>query len=161
MAGAPVSPATQVPPSPQKESTNLHYPSEREPMPPGCSKVARALVRFGLERESERLLEQVLDARQELRAVGPVEDAVVADERERHLVARDHAPLVVHRGLLGELADGQDRRLRRVDDRGELLDPEHAEIRDREGAARQLRWGDGLVLDLLDHRAGVAGDLAE
>src|SRR5919112_4235244 len=118
MAGAPVSPATQVPPSPQKESTNLHYPSEREPMPPGCSKVARALVRFGLERESERLLEEVLDAREELRAVGPVEDAVVADERQHHLVACDDLALVVDRGLLVELAHREDRRLGRIDDRG-------------------------------------------
>ena len=40
----------------------------------------RAAGRAPLERERERLLEQLLDARQELRAVGAVEDAVVADQ---------------------------------------------------------------------------------
>src|SRR5215208_5542339 len=60
-----------------------------------------------LERQRQRLLQELLHARQELGAVGAVEDAVVADERQLHLVAGDDAAGVVDGGLLGELADGQ------------------------------------------------------
>src|SRR4051794_31133495 len=126
MAGPSRGPATQVPPSPQKESTNLHYPlNEKRCILTGttCSaRLAGLEYRSGLaqalQRERERLLEQVLDPREELGAVGAVQDAVVAHQGERHLIAGDHLALVVHRGLLRELADGEDRRLRRVDDRG-------------------------------------------
>src|SRR5687767_8750667 len=165
MAGDPATPATQVPPSPQKEI-------RIGPTPWGGKHTARAVQTssadlddlaygFGLERERERLLEQILDSREELGAVGSVEDAVVADQRERHLIARHDLALVVHGGLLVELAHGENRRLRRVDDRGELFDAEHAQVRHREGASRELRRRDGLVLDLLDDLARVAGNLPE
>src|SRR5215213_9734823 len=114
-----------------------------------------------LERERERLLEQLLDAREELRAVGAVEDAVVADERERHLLPRDHAAALVHRRLRGERADREDRGLRRVDDRGEALDTEHAEVRDREGAAGELGRGHLLLAHAFDQAARLARDRAE
>src|SRR5215213_581108 len=81
-------------PSPP-ESTNWHYPLAGRAMLPGWHKLHGRVGRFGLrgafrglEREREGLLEQFLHARQELGAVGAVEDAVVADEREDHLVAR-------------------------------------------------------------------------
>src|SRR5918995_5085587 len=77
-----------------------------------------------LERQRQWLLEQLLYAREELRAVRPVQDAVIADEAERHLIARDDAPGIVDRRPLLELADRQDRGLRRIDDRREELDPE-------------------------------------
>ena len=48
-------------------------------------------TRESLQRERQRLLEQLLDAREELRAVRAVEDAVVADQRQRQLVAGDDA----------------------------------------------------------------------
>src|SRR6476619_1542606 len=102
MAGTPARPATQVPPSPQKESTNWHFPAQTENMRPGRRKLHSLVGRFVLERERERLLEQVLDPSEELGAVGAVEDAVVADEREHHLVAGDELALVVHRRLLLE-----------------------------------------------------------
>src|SRR5918999_6416143 len=112
MAGAFLTPAIQIPPSPQ-ESTNWQYPIAGKAMRPEWPNLTSRVRRSGLKSERERLLEQVLDARQELGAVGPVEDAVVAHEREHHLVARDDLALVVHGGLLGELADGEDRRPRR------------------------------------------------
>src|SRR5688500_11124565 len=112
MAGDPATPATQVPPSPQKE---LRIGTPLLAGNPCARLVQTCLARlddssygFRLERERKRLLEQVLDAREELGAVGAVEDAVVADERERHLIARHDLALVVHGGLLVELADGQD-----------------------------------------------------
>src|SRR4051794_41967307 len=82
-------------------------------MRPACNKRRSFFGRFGLKRERKRLLEQVLDPREELGAVGAVEDAVVAHEREHHLVASEELALVVHGGLLLELFDGEDRRLGR------------------------------------------------
>src|SRR5215216_2923622 len=162
MAGARLRPATQVPPSPQKESTNWHYPPAKEPMRSLWRNFARRIRRIGaLQRERQRLFQEILDPGEELRAVGAVENSVVAHERERHLVARHDLAIVVDRRLLVELADREDRRLWRVDDRREVLDPEHAEVRHRERAARELRRRDRLLLDLADHRTGVAGDLAE
>src|SRR5215208_5112706 len=95
-----------------------------------------------LEGEGQRLLQQLAHAREELSAVGTVEDAVIADQRKRHLVARNHPSSLVHRGPLLERAHRQEPRLRRVDDRRELPDAVHPEIRDREGPARHLRRRD-------------------
>ena len=53
---------------------------------------------------------------------------------------------------LDDRADGEDRRLRRVDHGGELGDAEHAEVRDREGAVRQLRRRDRAVAHALGER---------
>ena len=54
------------------------------------------------------------------RAVGAVEDAVVADQREAHLVAGHDAPALVHGRPLGQRPHRKDRGLRRVDDRREF-----------------------------------------
>src|SRR3954452_18904751 len=135
MAGTPARPATQVPPSPQKESTNWHIPAQTENQASGLSQPAQPRWTFRLKRERERLLEQVLDPREEFGAVGAVEDSVIAHEREHHLVAGDQLALVVHGRLLLELPDGEDRGLGRIDDRRELLDAEHPEVGDGERAA--------------------------
>ena len=63
-------------------------------------RAARRSAIGGLERERQGLLQQLPHAGEELRAVGAVEDAVVADERERHLVAGHHPAALVHRRLL-------------------------------------------------------------
>ena len=56
-----------------------------------------------------------------------------------------------------ERADREDRRLRRVDDRDEALDAEHAEVGDGERAARELgrrdRAGAHALGDARDSRA--------
>src|SRR4051794_23690410 len=69
---------------------------------PGC----------GLQGELERLLEVLADAREELRGVGAVEDAVVAGEGELHHRAHGHLAVADHGPRL-ERADGEDRGLRR------------------------------------------------
>ena len=81
----------------------------------------RAAERRGraLERQRQRALEQRPDAGQELRRVGAVEDPVVAGERDAHRRAHDDLA-VADDGPRRQLADREDRRLRRVDDRGEV-----------------------------------------
>ena len=60
-----------------------------------------------------------------------------------------------------DAADGEDRRLRRVDDRLERVDAVHAEVRDRERAAlRRLRGGAALPARL-DDLAAPRGDRRE
>src|SRR4051812_41783040 len=67
----------------------------------------RVLIRS--ERQRQRLLEQLADARQELRPVGSVEDAVVAHERQRHRVARDDPAALLDCRPLLQRADGEER----------------------------------------------------
>src|SRR3954465_1842777 len=127
---------------------------------PNSTSAGRELPRARLERQRQRLLEQLAHAGQELGAVRSVEDAVVAHERDRHRVARgDAAAIVNHRAFL-ERADREDRRLRRVDDGREAVDPVHPQVRDGERAARQLGGRDLAVADLADQLARLAGDLA-
>ena len=68
-----------------------------------------------------------------------------------------HAPADLHLAGVDDRdlphgADGQDRRLGRVDDRRELLDAHHAEVRDREGGA-------GVLVRLEPAAAGPVGQL--
>ena len=75
-----------------------------------------------------------LKAARNSRADGAVDDAVIDRERAAHHRG-DRELAVLHDGALLAGADRQDAALRRVDDGGELLDAEHAEIGDREAAA--------------------------
>ena len=76
------------------------------------------------------------------------EDPVVAGDGQVHRAAHDDLAVAHHRlGL--ELADGEDGRLRRVDDRREARHAVHAQVGDRERPARQLRRGDLAVAHLL------------
>jgi hypothetical protein len=68
---------------------------------------------------------------------------------------------VAHDRPRGQLADGEDRRLRRVDHRGEVGDPVHPEVRDGERAAAQLGRRDGGGPHALGQRARLARDLAQ
>ena len=71
------------------------------------------------EQQRDRLLEQLADAREELRGVGAVEDAVVAGQRDVHRVAARRARRRGRPARGAMRADGEDRGLRRVDDRRE------------------------------------------
>src|SRR3954452_86632 len=113
-----------------------------------------------LQRQRDRLLEDRLHAREELRRRRAAEDAVVAGDRDVHAVAGDDLAVADDRLAL-HLPDRQDRRLRRVDDRRERRHPVHAEVRDRERRARQLGRADLAVADLLGQRARLLRDLAE
>ncbi len=113
-----------------------------------------------LERQLERVLEPLADATQELGGVGAVEDPVVARQRQPHDVADDDLA-VAHDRRRRHRADGQDRRLRRVDHGDEALDAEHAEVGDRERARGQLRRRDRARPHALGERPRLARDLAE
>ncbi len=132
----------------------------RTPRTARLGREARDAPRPAVQREPQRLLEVLADLREELRGVGAVEDAVVAGERELHHRAHDDLAVADHGPRL-ERADGEDRRLRRVDHRDEALDAVHAEVGDGERAARELGRGDRAGADPLGDRARLAGDLAD
>src|SRR4030095_5328569 len=91
------------------------------------------------ERELERPLEQVAEPGQELRTVRAVDDTVVARESDGPQGAGEEAAVrVLDRGT-PDAPDREDRRLRRVDDRGEGPHAEHAEVRDRERSVAEVR----------------------
>src|SRR6201994_1734916 len=76
--------------------------------------------RPSLEGQGEGLLEDAFDLGKELGAVGSVEDPVVAAEGHLHQLAGDYLA-VFDDGAIGDRSDGEDARLRRVDDRAEGL----------------------------------------
>ena len=83
---------------------------------------------------SRRVLEDACDIGEEDRALLAVDQAVVEGQREGGDPARDD--LVVHHPrLLADRAEGEDRGLARVDDRGAGVDAEDADVGDRERAA--------------------------
>ena len=84
---------------------------------------------------AQRPLEQ-LAAGQEAGAVGAVDDPVVAAQRERHHVAEDDPSRIVLDRRATHRADGQNRRLLRVDDRSERAHAEHPEVGDGERPPR-------------------------
>src|SRR5215218_2721324 len=87
--------------------------------------------------EHERILDQPPQRLEELRAHRAVDDAVIAAHRDAHAVAHDG--LAIHDDeLLLARADREDARLGWVDDRGELVDAEHAEVAHRERRAGEL-----------------------
>src|SRR5262245_15100049 len=86
------------------------------------------------DQEREWLLDQVGDRAEELGAPRAVERAVVAGERQYH--RRLDGGLAVQRDdTIRDTADGENRRLRRIDDRVEGIDAVHTEVADREGPA--------------------------
>ena len=85
-----------------------------------------------------RILNKLLKMLEPLSANCPVHDPVVTRHRDPHHAG--HGGLTVrprHHLLLGA-AHGQDAGLGRVDDGGELVDAEHAQVGDGEAAALEL-----------------------
>ncbi len=76
-------------------------------------------------------------------------------------IVADDDLAVAHHGPGRQLADGQDRGLRRVDHGHEALDAVHPEVRDRERARRELGRRDLALAHALGDPAGLLGDLAE
>src|SRR5829696_778564 len=87
--------------------------------------------------EHEGILDQPPERLEEPGADGAVDDAVVAAHRHAHALADDGGAVLDDRPVLRG-ADGEDGRLRRVDDGRELVDAEHAKVRDRERGAGVL-----------------------
>ena len=89
-----------------------------------------------LEHERQGVLKVTLERRQPPRADRAVHRPVVRAQRHLHDVRRLEPALLLRRGHERRLRrpDGEDARLRRVDDRGEVRDVEHAEVRDGESS---------------------------
>ena len=85
---------------------------------------------------------------------------MVDGQRHRHQRARGDGA-VADDGLLRRGADSEDRRLRRVEHGGELLDPEHPEVGDRKGAALEVALGQLAVACALDEVGTGRGRLGE
>src|SRR5688572_10654240 len=84
----------------------------------------------------------VLDQFPELREVrganGAIYDPVIAAKTDPHALAGDNGSLVIHNRDIADAADAEDRRLRRIDDGGELIHAVRAEIADGNRAAGEL-----------------------
>ena len=101
----------------------------------------------------DRLFDEGLERRQQLRAERAVDHAVVAGQRDRHLADEFDAAVFRFDRRAARGADGEDGGVRRIDDGGELAHAVHAEIGD--GARAALVFGG---LELLG--AGARGEIA-
>src|SRR5690606_14219543 len=84
-----------------------------------------------------RLLQEVLQRLEEASAGRAVDHTVIAAHGHAHAWP-DHDLAVLYDHLLLDPAHREDRRLRRIDDRGELIDAIHAEVGDGERRPRVL-----------------------
>ena len=132
--------SSESPPTSPSAAPGTPSPARaRRYAPSAASEHARETARPS-EGQGKRLFEEADYAGEELGALGAVEDAVVAGEGDRHQVGGDDLAVADDRPLL-DRADGEDRRLRRVDHRGEAVDPVHPQVGDGEGARRRAPAG--------------------
>src|SRR5689334_13674868 len=113
-----------------------------------------------LEHEHEWIFDQAAQRLHETRTGGAIHRAMVAAHRDAHARAHGERTIDYH-GHVGHRTDGEDRDLRRIDDRRELVDPEHAEIRDGRGRARVFLRRELALTRALRELAGLARDLAD
>src|SRR5262245_9407488 len=119
------------------------------------------LVSVGSQGQGQRSLEQLAQAGEELRGVRAVDDAVVAGERDGdHVAEPDPVGALLERRAPGA-ADGEDRRLRRIDDRGERPNAEHPEVRHRERRVVELVRTERPPAGGVGETPRVGGDLGE
>ena len=86
---------------------------------------------------------------------------MIAGEREDLAMADDDVVVGIDDGLLDDVADGENRGLRRIDDGVEAVDAEHAEVGDGERAALEFVGLELAVLGFAGERLGFAADLDE
>src|ERR1051325_589854 len=113
-----------------------------------------------LEQHRQRILQHLLQRLQERRARRSVDHAMVTAHRQTHAAAHDH-PLALRHCLRRDRSDRDDSRLGRVDDRGELIDVEHSEIRNAERRAGVLFGLEAASARLAGEVACLGADLAE
>src|SRR5215212_8026953 len=120
-----------------------------------------------LHHQQYGVLEDTFDLGHVEGAVAAVGDAVIRREGELHYARRDDFAVLVVVGAPRDARDGDDGRLRRVDDRGEALDAEHAHVGDGDrtplvlvGLELALARPGGEVLGLLgDGSEALAPDI--
>src|SRR5437879_4564433 len=88
-----------------------------------------------LEQHCQRGFQHLFQRSQEYRAGCAIDDAVIAAHRQTQAPPH-HDAIGIRDGLGDDAADRDDAGLRRVDHRGELIDVEHAEVRNAERGAR-------------------------
>src|SRR5665213_4299094 len=76
---------------------------------------------FALHQQHRRVLDDLLELREILRADRAVDDAVIASERAAHHRGDGEGAVLHHRALLAG-ADRENAAVRRVDDGGKILD---------------------------------------
>src|SRR5688500_1990986 len=113
----------------------------------------------GLVHQHQRVLDQPPERLEEPGAEGAVHYPVVAAHGDPHSLAMDELA-VDYDGFFFERADREDADLGRIDDRRELVDAEHAEVRDGERGARVLLWLELPLAGALRELACLTGDLA-
>src|SRR6476619_666304 len=111
--------------------------------------------------KGERLLEQVAKVGQEARAVRAIDHAVIAAQRDGQQIGERDAAGAILDGCAPGTADREDRNLRRIDDRGERTDTEHAEVRDGEGAVLEVLGSQGSSPGAVRQRACLLGELGQ
>src|SRR6266851_6762122 len=87
-----------------------------------------------LDEQASRIFQEALYLVEEARAD---DDPVIARDRHPHRLTYGELAVAYDRAIL-DGADGENRRLRRHDHRGEVLDIEHPHVRDGERRTRQI-----------------------
>src|SRR3984893_17261083 len=90
-----------------------------------------------LKQHGQWIFDQLFEGGEQLRADRAVDNPVIAGERAAHHRRDCERAVFNDRSLLAG-ADCEDAAMRRVDDRGEVADPEHAEVRDRKSPALEF-----------------------
>src|ERR1700761_6392739 len=124
---------------------------------PVSTRTSRSPVTGPSQKHGGRFFDELPERLQEAGAGRTIDDPVIAGQRDGHhrrgldLVADHHSALLA-------CAHCHDRGMRRVDHGGEILDAEHAEIGDREGAALELLRLQLLGAGALGQRLHLVGD---
>ncbi len=89
----------------------------------------------GLYEAEKRVFDEVAEGLQEAGSGGTVVHAMIKGEAERESITRGEGAVVQRHGLAHDGTDAENGGLGGIDDRGECLDPEAAEIAEREASA--------------------------
>src|SRR5579883_3638818 len=105
----------------------------------------------------ERVLQQALDFLQETGNRRAIKDAMIRRHRHRHQVTNHRLTIYGHEAL-ARRCYRQDSGLWRIDDRDEVRDIHHAQVRDGECAAFKIGLRELVGAGLLNQRLRLAGN---
>ena len=86
---------------------------------------------------------------------------MIAAQRDGQQISENEAADVILDGCPPGTADGEDRDLRRIDDRGERTHSEHAEVRNREGAVMEVLGSQSSSPGTVRQRSRLLGELGQ
>src|SRR4051794_20144810 len=93
-----------------------------------------------------RVLDQFAELREIRGADRAVHHAVIAAQADPHALPCDDGAFLVHHRNIADAADAEDERLRRINNRGELVHPIRTEITHGNGTTGELVRAELLVL---------------